>query len=50
MFVAEDKILKSFRKWYSQFYKRKRNVPVIGNSDSHDKIDNKKVIIADLNF
>ena len=33
VFVPEDKTLKHFRLWYSQFYKRKRKV-VILNSDS----------------
>lgn len=41
IFVPEDKILKRFRMWYSQFYKRKRQVTI---KDSEQKTGKESVI------
>lgn len=35
IFVPEDKILKRFRVWYSQFYRRKRRITIRDANDNY---------------
>lgn len=46
IFIPEDKTLKQFRLWYSQFYKRKRVIS-IGSGDSVSKIKQTNVLDND---